>query len=44
VVFAAAAADVRHVLVDGRTVVEDGRHTALDVPRELDDAIRAVMG
>jgi formiminoglutamate deiminase len=43
-VFAAGAADVRHVLVDGRVVVEDGRHAVLDVPRELDDAIRAVMG
>jgi formiminoglutamate deiminase len=43
VVFAAGAADVRHVLVDGRTIVEDGRHTSIDVPRELDEAIRAVM-
>jgi formiminoglutamate deiminase len=44
VVFAATAADVRHVLVDGHAVVEDGRHTTVDVPRELGDAIRAVMG
>jgi formiminoglutamate deiminase len=43
VVFAASAADVRHVLVDGNTVVEDGRHVAVDVRRELDEAIRAVM-
>ena len=43
VVFAATAADVRHVLVDGNPVVEDGRHVAVDVPRELDEAIRAVM-
>ena len=43
-VFAAGAADVRHVLVDGRAVVEEGGHTSLDVPRELDEAIRAVMG
>jgi formiminoglutamate deiminase len=44
VVFAATAADVRNVLVDGNEVVRDGRHVALDVPRELDDSIRAVMG
>jgi formiminoglutamate deiminase len=44
VVFAGAAADVQHVLVDGNEVVADGRHTAVDAPRELDEAIRAVMG
>ncbi|HKP21384.1 MAG TPA: formimidoylglutamate deiminase [Thermoleophilaceae bacterium] len=44
VVFAATAADVRHVLVDGNEVVREGRHAAIDVPRELDEAIRAVMG
>jgi formiminoglutamate deiminase len=43
-VFAAAAPDVRHVLVDGNEVVTDGRHTTVDAPRELDEAIRAVMG
>jgi len=43
VVFAAAAADVRHVLVDGHDVVRDGRHVGVDVPRELDESIRAVM-
>jgi formiminoglutamate deiminase len=43
VVFAATAADVRHVLVDGKPVVEAGRHTSVDVPRDLDEAIRAVM-
>jgi formiminoglutamate deiminase len=42
VVFAAAAADVRHVLVDGRELVTDGRHATIDVPRELDAAVRAV--
>jgi formiminoglutamate deiminase len=42
-VFAAGAADVRHVLVDGRPIVEDGRHTTFDVPRELHRAIGAVM-
>jgi len=43
-IFAASAADVRHVLVDGHEVVKDGAHTKIDAPRELDDAIRAVMG
>jgi cytosine/adenosine deaminase-related metal-dependent hydrolase len=43
VVYAAGAADVRHVLVDGREIVRDGRHTTLDVPRELNEAVRAVV-
>jgi formiminoglutamate deiminase len=43
-IFAASATDVRHVLVDGREIVKDGAHAAIDAPRELDDAIRAVMG
>ncbi|HEU4841323.1 MAG TPA: formimidoylglutamate deiminase [Ilumatobacteraceae bacterium] len=34
-VFAAAAADVRHVVVGGRVVVRDGVHTAMDVAGEL---------
>ena len=34
-VFAASAADVRHVVVGGRVVVRDGQHTALDVAGEL---------
>ena len=34
-VFAATAADVRHVVVGGRVIVPDGQHTALDVSREL---------
>ncbi len=41
-VFAGAAADVRDVVVSGRLVVRDGRHTALDVPRELRAAIARV--
>ncbi|MFY1668732.1 formimidoylglutamate deiminase [Plantactinospora sp. WMMB334] len=40
--FAAGAADVTDVLVDGREVVRDGRHGTLDVPAELTAAIRAV--
>jgi formiminoglutamate deiminase len=39
VVFAASAADVRDVVVGGRTVVADGRHTELDVAAELAAAI-----
>jgi formiminoglutamate deiminase len=38
-VFAAAAADVREVMVGGRFVVREGSHVDLDVPAELDDAI-----
>jgi formiminoglutamate deiminase len=38
-VFAAAAADVRHVMMGGRWVVRDGVHTALDVASELRGAL-----
>ncbi len=41
-VFAATAADVRHVVVDGRVVVRDGTHTTVDVPAELRAAIGAL--
>ncbi|MFY1695481.1 MULTISPECIES: formimidoylglutamate deiminase [unclassified Solwaraspora] len=41
-VFAATAADVTDVVVDGRPVVADGRHLHVDVPAELAAAIRAV--
>ena len=44
VVFAAGAPDVREVVVGGRRVVTDGRHTAMDhVPVALDSAIAAVL-
>jgi formiminoglutamate deiminase len=43
VVFAAGAADVRHVLVDGRELVADGRHATVDVARELHTAVLAVV-
>lgn len=43
VVFAATAGDVADVLVDGRSVVADGRHTSIDVACELDVAITEVM-
>ncbi|MEH1013476.1 formimidoylglutamate deiminase [Micromonospora sp. CPCC 206060] len=42
--FAATAADVTHVVVDGRPVVRDGRHVSVDVATELRDAIGAVTG
>ncbi|OLB67334.1 MAG: formimidoylglutamate deiminase [Actinobacteria bacterium 13_2_20CM_2_72_6] len=38
-VFAAGAADVTGVIVDGRPVVVDGRHAHLDVARELRESI-----
>jgi formiminoglutamate deiminase len=41
-VFAATAADVRHVLVDGRVVVSDGEHTGINVARALREAIGAL--
>ncbi|MBW6432327.1 formimidoylglutamate deiminase [Actinoplanes hulinensis] len=34
-IFAATAADVTHVISGGRRIVSDGRHTLVDVPREL---------
>ena len=42
-VFAAAASDVTHVLVDGRVVVADGRHATLDVPAELQVSIAELL-
>jgi formiminoglutamate deiminase len=44
IVFAAAAADVTDVTIDGVDVVVDGRHTAIDVAAELDASIRDVVG
>jgi len=38
-VFAAAAGDVRHVMMGGRWIVRDGVHVALDVPGELRAAL-----
>jgi formiminoglutamate deiminase len=43
-VFAATAADVRHVIVGGQFVVRDGSHRMLDVPAELDEAIAMLPG
>ncbi|MFF5171457.1 formimidoylglutamate deiminase [Micromonospora sp. NPDC000089] len=42
VFFAATAADVAQVVVDGRVVVAAGRHLSVDVPTELRDSIAAV--
>jgi formiminoglutamate deiminase len=44
VVFAAAAADVRDVIVAGEFVVRDRNHLKLDVARELAESIAAVSG
>jgi formiminoglutamate deiminase len=38
-VFAATAADVRHVVIGGRAVVTDGEHTAMDVPAALAEVL-----
>ncbi len=38
-VFAATAADVTRVIADGRTIVADGRHSTIDVPRALAEAL-----
>ncbi|MFE1167963.1 formimidoylglutamate deiminase [Nocardiopsis sp. NPDC058789] len=44
VVFAATAADVRHVMVDGEWTVRDGVHVRLpDTARELDAAIKELL-
>ena len=42
--FAATAADVRHVVAGGRDVVRDGLHLLVpDVPGELASSIRAAV-
>jgi formiminoglutamate deiminase len=41
-VFAATAADITHVVADGRIVVRDGVHTTIDVGPSLASAIGAV--
>jgi formiminoglutamate deiminase len=44
VVFAATAADIRHVVVGGRDLVRDGRHELIeDVPAALSAAVRRVL-
>jgi cytosine/adenosine deaminase-related metal-dependent hydrolase len=44
VVFAAAAADVREVVVGGQVVVTGGRHVAIETAAALQAAINAVVG
>jgi formiminoglutamate deiminase len=44
VVFAATASDVTDVVIDGRSIVTDGRHADIDVVRSLDESIRSLMG
>ena len=44
VIFAAAAADVRHVVASGTDVVRDGTHLLIeDVPAALSESVRAVL-
>ena len=43
VIFAATAADVTDVIVDGRPVVVDRHHVSIYVAAELDASISAVM-
>ncbi|MFC7532520.1 formimidoylglutamate deiminase [Actinoplanes sp. GCM10030250] len=42
-IFAATTADITHVVSGGRTIVADGRHTSIDVPRALAETIGAVI-
>ncbi len=42
-IFAGTAADVRSVVVGGRTIVRDGRHVTIDVGTELTGAIGEVV-
>ena len=42
-VFAATAADITTVVVDGRTVVEHGRHRTVDVAAELAASVGELM-
>jgi len=41
-IYAATAADITHVIADGRLIVAEGRHTTIDVPAALGTAIAAV--
>ncbi|GAA2629523.1 formimidoylglutamate deiminase [Paractinoplanes durhamensis] len=38
-ILAATAADITHVIADGRMIVDGGRHTSIDVPFELAGAL-----
>jgi formiminoglutamate deiminase len=39
-IFAATAADVTHVIADGRMIVSEGRHIAFDVPAALAEGVK----
>lgn len=41
-IFAAAAADVHHVVVGGLVIVDEGRHVSIDVPAALRRSIDEV--
>ena len=43
-IYAATAADVTHVVVDGHPIVADGRHVRIDVAAELRATIGAALG
>ena len=43
-VFAAGAADVRHVIVGGDFLIRNGAHLRIDVPAELDEATAGLPG
>jgi formiminoglutamate deiminase len=43
-VFAATTDDVSHVLIDGRSVIEDHQHTTIDIPSELSTTVHELMG
>jgi formiminoglutamate deiminase len=43
VLMAAGAADITHVVADGRVIVEGGRHVSIDVARELQEAVCALF-
>lgn len=43
VLYAASAADVTHVVIDGAVVVDGGHHVRFDVIDELGDTIRGLM-
>ena len=40
---AATAADITHVIADGRVIVSEGRHVTVDVPNALATAISAAF-
>ena len=43
VVYAAAAADVTHVMIDGVSIVDDGAHRSIDVAAELAASISELV-